>query len=364
MYIQDFIGDPTAVIDTAFASPKLHPKKSPGIEAALREVNNALAKSAVAAIAKEVFVDLMDAIAMYEINNGEYSEIPEDAAAARSDYESGLDDVVEAALEKYEAHLSADWLGRSTVDTGLWESSDADRSLVEAFATSAAKEVFKQLTSERTPAQILANAGITRADIEARLAQPEQERKETMTAATELDGVIAKMKEHLGKDFDLMSVYEDVEMIFEEDDEILAGSAASRLGIGKDEMDVLQMAALDMDDAADTVVKLIDTYKPKSGRATTKEAKAAKAEAKAEAEQNGLDASIFTSLKDCGAGDTAMAEALGVSRSTYTNYCKGKTFLVPDADQYDYLREQIVDKANKMLAALAALDGTEPTQVA
>ena len=364
MYIQDFTGDPATVLDTAFASPKLNPKKAPDIETALRVVNDTVAKQAVAGIAKEVLIDLMDAVAMYEINNGDYSDIPDEAAHARGDYESGMDDAVEASFEKWDEYLSADWLGKNTIDTGVWNSTDDDRTIVENLAANAAKEIFKQMTHEKTPAQTLANAGITRADIEARLAQNPEERKETMADATDLDGVIEKIKTHVGKDFDQMAVFEDIEMIVEDEDDILSGSAASRLGLSQADMEVLQLAALDMDDAPSEIVELIDAFKPKSGRQAKKEEKAAKTEAKADAEQNGLDPSIFSSLKECGAGDTAMAEALGVSRSTYTNYCKGKTFLVPDEDQYAHIREQIVDKANMMLAALAALDGTELTQVA
>ena len=366
MYIQDFTGDPATVLDRAFASPKLNPKKSPDIETALRVVNDTVSKEAMAAIAKEVLIDLLDQVVMYEINNGEYGSWPDGDAGrlARDEYEAGMDDAVEAALERYDDYLSADWLGKNTIDTGVWNSTDDDRSIVEALANSVAKEIFKQMTHEKTPAQTLANAGITRADIEARLAQPPQERTETMADATDLDGVIEKIKTHVGKDFDQMAVYEDIEMIVEDEDDILSGSAASRLGLSQADMEALQLAALDMDDAASEIVELIDAFKPKSGRAVKKEEKAAKAEAKADAEQNGLDPSIFSSLKECGAGDTAMAEALGVSRSTYTNYCKGKTFCVPDEDQYAHIREQIVDRANMMLAALAALDGTELTQVA
>jgi transcriptional regulator with XRE-family HTH domain len=366
MYIQDFTGDPATVLDTAFASPKLNPKKAPDIETALRVVNDTVAKQAVAGVAKEVLIDLMDAVAMYEINNGEYGSWPEGDAGrlAKDEYESGMDDVVEASFEKWDEYLSADWLGKNTIDTGVWNSTDDDRTIVENLAASAAKEIFKQMTHEKTPAQTLANAGITRADIEARLAQNPEERKETMADATDLDGVIEKIKTHVGKDFDQMAVFEDIEMIVEDEDDILSGSAASRLGLSQADMEVLQLAALDMDDAPSEIVELIDAFKPKSGRQAKKEEKAAKTEAKADAEQNGLDPSIFEALKECGAGDTAMAEALGVSRSTYTNYVKGKTHLVPDEDQYAHIREQIIDRTNMLLSALAALDGTELTQVA
>lgn len=367
MYLQSFLGDPSAVLDKAFTSPKLAAKKGPDIELALRIVNDTVAKEAQRAIAKEILTDLLDAVAMYEVNNGEYGAWPPDETGdrARDEYEAGMDDVVEAALEKYDDHLSADWLGKNTIDTGVWNSTDEDRSIVEALAASVGKEVFKQLTHEKTPAQTLANAGITRADIEAKLAQHVSETGEKpMADATDLDGVIEKIKTHVGKDFDQMAVYEDIEMIVEDEDDILSGSAASRLGMTQGDMETLQMAALDMDDAPTDIVALIDAFKPQSGRAAKKETQAAKKETKADAEQNGLDASIFEALKECGAGDTAMAEALGVSRSTYTNYIKGKTFLVADEDQYACIREQIIDRANLLLSALASLDGTELTQVA
>lgn len=367
MYLADFIGEPSVVLDKAFASVKLAAKKNPDIETALRVVNDTVCKEAQAAIASEVLVELMDAVAMFEVNNGEYGSWPDgdEGNRARDEYESGMDDVIEAALEKYDDHLSADWLGKNTIDTGLWNSTDEDRSLVDAFAANVAKEIFKQLTHEKTPAQTLANAGITRADIEAKLAHHlEATGEKPMADATDLDGVIEKIKTHVGKDFDQMAVYEDIEMIVEDEDEILSGSAASRLGMTTGDMEVLQMAALEMDDAPTEIVEMIDKFKPQSGRQAKAAAKAAKTEAKKDGEQNGLDPAIFEALKECGAGDTAMAEALGVSRSTYTNYIKGKTFLVADEDQYAHIREQIIERTNMLLSALALLDGTELTQVA
>lgn len=361
MYVQDFTGDKDAMLDIAFASPKLNPKKNPTVEQAMRVVGDVVTKHAKAKLAEEIGIDLLDGIAMYEVNNGEYTDIPEENQHARGDYESGMDDAVEAALEKWDDYLSADWLGKNTIETQVWLDTEDERTNAEKLAQSAAKEVFKQLTADKTPAQVLSSAGIVQADVEARLASPTPQ---TGDLNVDTNEVIAKIKAHIGKDFDQMAVFEDVEMIIEEDDEILAGSAGSRLGINQDDIEALQIAALDMDDAPSDIVKMIDDYKAPSAASKKKAAKAAKAEAKAEGETNGVPSEVFVALKECGAGDTAMAEELGVSRSTYTNYIKGKTHLVPDADQHALLRGELVERANKLLAGLAALDGTELTQVA
>ncbi|MGB0427284.1 MAG: hypothetical protein ACPGD4_10410, partial [Paracoccaceae bacterium] len=79
MYVQDFTGGKDALLDVAFASPKLHPKKTPNIELAMRVVGDTVAKTAKEKITHEIRIDLMDQVAMYEINNGEYSEISEDS---------------------------------------------------------------------------------------------------------------------------------------------------------------------------------------------------------------------------------------------------------------------------------------------
>lgn len=361
MYVQDFTGDKDILLAEAFKSPKLHPKKNPDIEMAMRVVGDLVAKTAKDKLAHEIGIDILDAVAMYEVNNGEYADVTEEGNA-RDDYESGMDDQVEAAFETWEPHLSADWLGKNTIDTGLWNSTDDDRTLVAKLAESAAKEVFKQITADKTPVQVLSNAGIIKANVEEMLAQ-HTEGESTVTETSTLDGVIAKIKTHVGKDFDQLAVYEDIEMIIEEDDDILSSSAAGRIGLKTDDMEVLQLAALDMDDAADEIIALIDAYKAPSGRSKKAAAKKDKAAATAEAVENAVDPLVLGNLKDCGAGDTAMAEALGVSRSTYTNYIKGKTPFVPDGDQYGTVRKELVERANKMLAAIAELNGTELTQV-
>ena len=72
---------------------------------------------------------------------------------------------------------------------------------------------------------------------------------------------------------------------------------------------------------------------------------------------------VLAALKANGVADTAMAERLGVSRSTYTNYCKGKTVFAPDDEQVATVRGEVILRANELLAALAVIDGTEQMAV-
>lgn len=364
MNIQDITGDPDAIIAAAFTSPKLHPKKSPDIETLLRVVGEGLAAAAKASLLTEINGALTDAVAMYEINNGEYEDVSEEGNA-RDDYESGIDDAIEAALGEWNANLSADWLGKNTIDTKVWESTDLDRTIVLKLATSAAKEVYKELTSHKSPAQVLSSAGILKSDADAALKVHLASTGEKRMAQTEndIEGVVAKIKTYLGKDFDQLAVYDDLEMVIEEDDEVLSSSAAGRIGINEEEMGVLQLAALDLDDGPTEVCEMIAAYKIPSGRTNTAAAKKEKAETKAQDEKDGVDRLVLSNLKECGVGDTAMADALGISRSTYGNYIKGKTPFVPDGDQYTTVREELVTRANLLLEALAELDGTDLTQV-
>lgn len=364
MYIEDFTSDKDVVIAKAFNTPKMHPKKKPDIETAMRAVGDMLKREAIANIANEVRIDLTDAIVMIEITDCTYEDCPEDR---RGDYESAIDDAVEKALERYDDYLSADWLGKNTIDTELWLSTDEDRSRVVKLAESAGKEIFKELTHDKTPAQILANAGIVRETVETALAEHMKQSGEKQVAkdTTDFDSAVSSIKEHVGKDFDLMAVFEDVETIIEGDDGLLVGSAASRLNLNQAGVDALQMFAMTegSDDPAQDVVDAVVAYKPKSGRQAKAEVKAAKAEAKAEAAEAGVPSEVFEALKECGAKDTDMAEALGVSRSTYVNYVKGKTHCVPDEDQSAFLRNEVLRKTNLMLSALAAFDGVERTEV-
>tara|TARA_R100000687_G_scaffold81788_1_gene79469 strand:+ start:885 stop:1955 length:1071 start_codon:yes stop_codon:yes gene_type:complete len=356
VYVQDFLPPKDEVIAKALALPKVKPGASS--EVVMRAVGDTVAALAKEKIEREIYIDLADACAMYEVTNGEYADIDDgdEGDRERDNYSSGMDDGVEAALEKYDEHLSADWLGRSTIDTQLW-----NKGATEALAKSAAKEVWKQLTYDKTPAQVLASAGIVAEDVEQAASNQTTDTGDNGMADNDLEGVVLKIKEHVGKDFDQLTVYEDLEMVCEEDDEILLDAAASRLGMSDADVQTVQIAALELDDAPTEICEMIASAKAPS---KTAKKKAAKAKEKAEAEEGAVDASVLSALKECGVGDTAMAEALGVSRSTYVNYCKGKTPFAPDAEQYQLVRNELVERANSLVAALSALDGVPREGVA
>lgn len=345
MYIESLISSPADIIAEALKSAKV--KKSPTEDVVMRAVYDALADYVVNKLTYEIHISVSDACAMYEVNNGAWDDLPkgDEGEAARSNYSEGMDEAVEKVMEPFIEHLSQDWLGRMTIDTQMWvEGADA------LFAKSAAKEIWKQLTHGKTPNQALASAGITAAMAMGAVGTHEQE--DSQMATTDFDETVSRMKEHLGNGFDVMAVYDDLEVIFTEDDDILAESAASRLGLNKAGMNVLQTASLILEDPAEDVVKLLQDSKP------GKRAPAPKPTAEEAA--SAVPASVLDALKTCGVSDTAMADALGVSRTTYVNYTKGKTPFTPDADALKLVRTELVTRANMMLQALAQLDDAEP----
>ena len=259
---------------------------------------------------------------------------------------------MEAYTEPYTELLSANWLGLHTIESGVWLPDGP-----QSFANNFAKEVFKVIASDKTPAQMLASAGIT-----GQMLQEALDNKETdMNAPASTEGyevkqALEKIKAHLGDGFDVVDVYSDLDLIATEDDDILVNAAGARLGLDEDGIGALQMDVIDTDseDHAQTWCDILLNLDAKPKRNRDRKAEAKRTAAKAE---NTMSLEVLTNLKHCGAGDTAMAEALGVSRSTYTNYFKGKSDFSPDGDQYAVLRREVVERANMMLTALGYLDG-------
>lgn len=354
MRLSDFTLPVEDIAAAVAVSPKV--KKSRDDDTIRRAVMDVVEAHFKSHVRDEVLVDLSDTLAMYEVNNGRYEDIPgsPEYDRQRSEYESGLDDAVEKTLEPYEEHLSANWLGLHTIDTRLWEDG-----ALQAKAESAAKEIWKQLTFDRTPAQTLAGVGIvtqTMTDI----IQSIRTGDTTMNApATDVSAVLAKIKQHVGNDFDMLAVYENFEAVIEEDDDILLAGAAERLGIDGGEALILQMDAINHEDAPDVYCEALQavTLNP-SGEVRKPRTPSPD---KGATEVSG--ANIIGALKECGASDTVLSEKMGVSRSTYVNWSKGKSKFEPNNDQYSIVRGELVTRANMLLTALAALDGTPPTQV-
>ncbi len=367
MYITELIGDKGDIIEQAMKNPGLAPKRKPTIDQAMKAVASQVEFAAMQNVQQKVLPVLQDVYDMYTLTNGEYEDTGPGADMSSEEYASGLDDAVEAALEPYEPWLSADWLGRNTIDTQLWE-----KDAIVKLSQSVAKEVFKQLSYQKTPAQVLSNAGIVQADVEIYFEQhlahaetPKGKQDMADATATSAEDLAAKIKAQVGNDFDQMAVYDDLALALD-DDEILANGAGKRLGIDEDEVQALQLIALEYgDETADHMIELIGNAdsgeKPKAER----KPRAPRTPPSDPATTDGaIDPKVLTLMKSHGATkDTDMSASLGVSRATYNNWLNGKNAFVPDGDQYGVLREELVRNVNGLLEALALLDGSEQMEV-
>jgi len=368
MYLQDLIGGKEEVILAAMQNPGLAPKRRPNIEQALKAVAGEVEYRVKQCVAKDVLPKIQDAYDMYVLMNGEFEDVGEvegqDAdedfiKSSQDEYGAGLDDEVEKLLEPLEQHLSADWLGRNTIDTQLW-----NEGAIERLAESVGKEVFKQLSYGKSPSQVLSNAGIVATDVDIYFEQHlnQTQEKPMSNGDDTLATIAAKIKQRVGEGFDVSEVYADIELVCE-DDEILAGGALARLGLEQSDYEAVQMATLDYgDDTAETLYNLVNeaTLEKKAA----KPAKPKKDAVPAAKVDNAIDAQVLQLLKEHSAvKDTDMSARLGVSRATYNNWLNAKNAFVPDADQFTILRDQIVENVNGLLEALSILDGTEQMAV-
>lgn len=356
MNIEDFIDSKETIILSAMGHPGLAPKRKPTIEQAMKAVASEVEMVVMKAVQNRIEPLMHEMYEMYTLMNGDWGDIE---ASTRDDYSSGLDDQLEALLEPYESLLSADWLGRNTIDTRLWE-----EGAIPKLAKSAGKEVYKQISYNKTPAKVLSSAGIVQADVELYLQHhldgKIEKRTEPMENNSTLEDVAAKIKAHVGKDFDQMAVYEDLELACD-DDEILAAGAGKRIGLDEEDLQALQFGVLDYgDELPQHVFELVEKAEDtKVKKKTAKRVKKSDEDA-----SPGVDPQVLALLKaHGGAKDTEMATALGVSRATYNNWINGKNTFSPDADQHATLRDRIITDTNGLLEALALLDGTEQMAV-
>lgn len=378
MHIHELIGEKADIIEKAMKNPGLAPKRKPTIEQAMKAVASEVEFAAMQNVQQKILPVIQDMYDMYVLMNGEYEDVgmPENGSeepdedfvnASRTEYSSSLDDELEKALEPLEQYLSADWLGRNTIDTRLWE-----ENAIVKLSQSVAKEVFKQLSYQKTPAQVLSNAGIVQADVEIffeqHLAQAETPKgKQAMSdaTATSAEDLAAKIKSHVGNDFDQMAVYEDLELACD-DDEILANGAGKRLGLDEDDVQALQMVVLEYgEDTADHMIELIGNASSGEKAAKPKaERKPAAPKKDAAPVEGAVDPKVLVLMKNHGSTkDTEMSATLGVSRATYNNWLNGKNAFSPDGDQYSAVRDELVRNINGLLEALATLDGTEQMEV-
>lgn len=357
MYLQDFIGDKGDLLEKAMRHPALAPKRKPNIDQALKAVVSEIEMTVMQNVTAQVLPLIQDAYDMYTLTNGEYEDADVNGDIAPDEYASGLDDALEAAIEAYTPVLSADWLGRNTIDTQLWE-----KDAIPKLAQSMGKEVYKQLSYQKQPGAILSNAGIVQADVEIYLSQhlqaPTQENTNMSEATPET--IAAKIVAHVGKDFDQMEVYSDLELACEDDD-ILAGGALLRLGLDENDGAALQLIALEQgEDTAQYVMDLMANVKDEKPKRTAKpKDDKPKAEKPQAVEGTGYGEALSLMKQHSSVQDSVMSGEMGVSRQTYNNWTTGKTAFTPDADQLSTVRDQLVKDINGLLRALAIVDGSE-----
>ena len=306
---------------------------------------------AIDGMARDVLADLSEKLGMFVLMEGEYADIPEgdEHAQARDEYGSALDDAVERSLDKYVPALSANWLGTNTIDTQAWGEDEWAK-----LAQSAAKEMFKELTHGKTPAQSLASAGIVADHLDGLMSRLRNGEKPAMNAPDE--SAIADIAARVGAlGLTIMEVYEDVEMIVGDDDELLIAASRDRLKLTAEDVNALQMHNVMEGDTPDAIVQHMQGEVQSSAAPVATASAAPVAEAEANDADN-VPSDTFAILKDCGLGATDGANLLNVSRSTYAKYERGTAGVAYGTPEAGVIRAQIVERANKLLAALAAFD--------
>lgn len=363
LYIENYLPDKDALLTEAMQHPTLKPKRKPTSELAHKAVLIVVEREVRQAIADEIEAKLQEAYDMYTLSSGEHSDVAE--GPLRDDWESGLDDTVEELLEPYQTYLSANWLGVNTVDVRLWE-----EEAVSKYAADVGKEVYKQLTYGKTPAQALANAGITSPEVElyfsAHLeANSEDDTPMTVENNADLASVIAKIAEYVGKTYDPVAVYQAFEDAIDDDD-ILADGAGKRLGLEHNDVIVLQLFPMEAasDDAAEELTTMVTEAVAKLGQGKPKGKP--KAAPKPENAPTGdvLDARVLSLIAEHSAAkDTEFAKNIGISRGSLGNYRSGSSAFAPTDDQRAVIRQQIVADVNGLLEALSLVDGSQAMAV-
>lgn len=371
-------------IARALKNPALAVKRNPTLENFAKVVAGDIEQVAIVKMARdfeEMFSEVYDG---YALINGIYEDIPD--PSYKDGYEEGLDDQVEEAVGPYMPGLSQDWLAKNVIDTRIW--TDEER---QKLARSMAKEIIKQTYYKEGAAKMLADAGITNAELEVYLEQHKAGNTLTTEDDTEMaednsvESVALRIKATIGADFDEMTVYNDIELMMDDDD-ILAEGAATRLGAEKGDVEVLRALPMTLgDDAVQSFLDMIKSHtsadaKPDKPKRGGKKADATPAPGTANVpppvpgapipppvprpEPGAVDPSVLKLLKDhSSTKDTEFAAQLGVSRGTYNNWINNKTQFVPTNEQHEAVRNEIVSHVNGLLQALAALDGTEVTEI-
>lgn len=341
MNIYEMIAGPDELILSALSHPTMKPGRNPTLEQAMKQVGSEIKSRVCKTVEGELEEKLEEQLQQqHAFINNEYGIIEDERV--RNEWESAMDDRVEETIAPYEDHLSADWLGKNTVESGVWLENG-----VSKLAASAGREVYKKLCEGRTPNQILAAAGVLQDNVEIYFEQHMNGTIEEQPMTSEqptIDTAVAKAAKHLGKGFDIMSVFNDVQQIMDADDKILTDGAAARMGLEPEDAVAMQMLLFEFDNSAQAAEECVGriTAAIQKPAEKPKRAKNTKATEGTEPPANSLAPSVFEAMKEhAGVKDTEMAKALEVSRSTYGKYIKGTLHLVPNAEQLALIKETL-----------------------
>lgn len=336
---------------------KTHPTEDDALKAVANAVEN---------LVIEAVVERMRPLVTEIVEGQELMDGPHEDAASRHEWESAVDDRIEEAVEPFVEIMSNDWMGENLTNTGAYNEEGINK-----FLNAMGREVFKQISYNKTPAKILSAVGVLGDNIKGRLEQhnnaPTEEIMGAQDTQNELETIAQKVAEHTGKDFDVLSVYDDIDMAADDDD-ILANGAASRIGLDSEDVETLRMLKLEHGD--DMAQKICDLMQAKPKKAAKKEtAKETKKETKPKPEKKTKDeaaevgtvgSSTLVKFKDaCSMPSKDLAELLRVSRPTCDSYLSGKKAINLSSEQYAALRGEIVTRGNALIECLAELDGAE-----
>lgn len=403
--LSGFVGGADAVYTALRTDPEFTASKYKSVGAAMERGVVLAQKLCVKAGAALIQDTLYDAFNQFLQRNGPR---PSGNVAEAEEWDSAVDDALANVFEPYARGLSADWLGRKTVD--MRPQNDGE---IEKLSNDFGAELWRQMTYEdgrMTTNKIMSAIGITTDDMSTFLdsLKPQTEQVQDMN----MNAVLNRIMLNVGD----KDVSGDLGLVLDDSvDPFIIGQARDRLGIDDDDVETLRTAELsghnadsmsalvstgeildEADDATDGAPELavgeanvpggvmslepgtvpgqqavglplaadvpalaipaapgvetvaLEAPKPGRKRSATPAGPVAGA----------VDPGVLTTLKEnLSMKDEDVAAALGLSRATYNNYTKGKQAFVPSDAQRAALHEFVRSRINAAIMALSELDG-------
>lgn len=368
-YITEIAGGKDAILAEAATDPKIAKKRKPDADQCAMAVLKVVEKRSIEGAASLVQDELQEALDAYIIDQGE-----RDWFEDKDEWDSGLDDRVEAVYKDYNDILSADFLATATIDSGLHVENGVANA-AKAFG----KEVYKQLCWQagtkdipgkiKQPMQILASAGIVMSDVlgyfadridggsQQEAAEPVQE--QTVAEVSDFNECMARIRAA-----GLVDLAVEVAANLVDSDDALAQGAATQVGLDAEDAVTFQMLAMDMgeDAAIEHVIATLksgaeyvdDTPAPPAAPASSVPPPPPAAPAAKSAVALNKIAQLASAHGGTASGD--LATLAGVSRATWNNYLNDKSEWKPDADAIGRIRGNIEGHMKGLQEALDILD--------